>query len=130
MRNLLALAALGVLVFLGLGWYLGWYKIQREPTSDGHTKIEVEFNNDKIKQDVGKGTQKVRDLLATDPNNPQGSPVTNQPGGFTPPGTPNGTPTSFPGSTSNFQPNQDGSVVFPSFPITPPSSGPSLPPPR
>ena len=63
MRNLLALAALVVIGFLGLGWYLGWYKVQSAPTADGHRQIQIDLNTDKIKNDVSKGENKLHDLL-------------------------------------------------------------------
>ena len=113
MRNLLALAALAVLVFLGLGWYLGWYKIQSTAASDGHRHISIDLNTNKITDDVNKGKAKVRDLLAPDNNNTQNV----------------GTPTT-PTTATNFRPEGDGSIVFPSFNPTPPSSGPTLPTPK
>ena len=41
MRNLLALAAFGLLIFLGMGWYLGWYQIHTAPASGGTVEIDV-----------------------------------------------------------------------------------------
>jgi hypothetical protein len=109
MRNLLALAALALLAFGGAGWYLGWYKIQTTPTADGHQKIQIDLNTDKIKTDVAKGENKVHALITeTQGSNPQ---------------TPNGTATSF-------QPAPDGSFVFPASGSTPASGTSTLPPPR
>src|SRR4051812_5027757 len=109
MRNLLALGALGVIGFLGLGWYLGWYKVQSTPTADGHRQIQIDLNTNKIKTDVGKGENKVHDWL------------TENQGGQAPTGVPaTGNP------VTNFRP-AEGSFVFPGS--VPPSGGPSLPPP-
>jgi hypothetical protein len=109
MRNLLALGALALLVFLGLGWYLGWYRIQSTPTADGHRQINIDLNTNKIKTDVSKGEQEVHDILNKN--------------------TPNTNPTT-PGQSTSFTPGQDGSFVFPGNSPTPPSGGPTLPSPR
>lgn len=77
MRNLLALLAAGLLVFIGLGWYLGWYRVQTSPSADGHRQINVDVNTKKIAEDVGKGVNRskeaVRDFLDRDDNG--GSPA-------------------------------------------------------
>ena len=64
MRNLLALAALGLIVFFGLGWFLGWYQIHTTPTADGHRQIEIDLDTNKIKNDVTQEENKLHDLLA------------------------------------------------------------------
>jgi ribosomal protein S16 len=67
MRNFLAFVAAMVVVFLGLGWYLGWYNILLEPSGPGHSRLEVDINKDKIGQDVQqgvkKGSEKVQEFL-------------------------------------------------------------------
>ena len=68
MRNLLALLAAGVLVFLGIGWYLGWYKISSAPGADGHRQISIDLNTNKIKEDVNRGESKLHDALTNDKN--------------------------------------------------------------
>ena len=109
MRNLLALAALALLGFVGLGWYLGWYKIQATPTTDGHRQIQIDLNTNKIKTDVAKGETKVHDLISET----QGS------------GTQNTS-----GTATSFQPAPDGSFVFPASGSAPSSGTATLPPPR
>lgn len=111
MRNLLALAALGLIIFLGMGWYLGWYNVHTGPTTDGHTHIEVDLNTGKIKTDVGKGEEKLHDIL-----NP-----TQQSTGTPPPTS--ATPTSY-------RTGDDGSIVFPAASPPPPGGGATLPAPR
>ena len=128
MRNILTLGGAALLVFAGLGWYLGWYKVQSTPTSDGHRHINIDLDTNKIKADVAKGKDKLRDLLTTDKNQ--------QPANNTLP-TGNTQPTSNnPGSTNtSFRPSNDGGFIFPgtdvqiTFP-TPPAGSPSLPAPR
>jgi hypothetical protein len=107
MRNLLALAALAVLAFLGLGWYLGWYKVLSESAADGHRQIQIDVNTNKIKTDVGKGETEVHNWL-TEHKSPNSNPSTS------------GTPTSFRPSDNTF--------VFP--PTPPQGGGTTLPPPR
>jgi hypothetical protein len=67
MRNLLALAALGLLGFAGLGWYFGWYKIETTTTPTGR-HISIDVDSSKIRDDVSRGKDKLRDLLDDDGN--------------------------------------------------------------
>ncbi len=111
MRNLLSLAALGLIVFLGLGWYLGWYRIQTAPTGDGHQQIEINLNTNKIKNDLNKGESKVHDWLNEPGGNQQSSSTT-------------------PGTITSFRAAGDGTWVFPASSTPAPSGGPMLPTPR
>ena len=63
MRNLLALAAFVVLVVAGIGWYQGWYQVQRNAAQDGHESINVDFNTKKIKDDVRTGEDKIHKAI-------------------------------------------------------------------
>jgi hypothetical protein len=58
MRNLLAFLAAVVLTFLGVGWYLNWYKIKSDPAPAGHHHVNIDVNSEKIVEDVEKGVQK------------------------------------------------------------------------
>jgi len=71
MRNLLAFLGAAILTVLVLGWYLGWYNISREPSTSGHSKLEVDINSEKIGQDLKQGEQKVQGFL--DQNTPANS---------------------------------------------------------
>jgi hypothetical protein len=117
MRNLLALAGLASLIFLGLGWYLGWYKIQNAAAPDGHRHIQIDVDTNKVKSDVSKGESKLHDLLTDQPGASQQN--------SSPPSSPSGTS----GTTVLYR-TQDGGFVFPANGATPPASGPLLPPPR
>ncbi len=99
MRNLLALVGLAVVVFAGLGWYLGWYSFQSETTSPGHRQIKIDVNTDKISKDVHKGEQKLHDALEHNsaPTSTQVSPAQSP-------------PTNPPGSSVTV--NDDGSVSY------------------
>jgi hypothetical protein len=71
MRNFLAFLAAALLTFLGIGWYLGWYKIDRQPSTPGHSHISVDIDQDKIGKDVKTGADKIKDVIdknAPDPN--------------------------------------------------------------
>ena len=110
MRNLLALLAAGVLVFAGLGWYLGWYKISNTPAADGHRQISIDLNTPKIKEDLSKGESKLHDALAGEKDK---SPAQKAP---------------TPGTTTNFRPGEDGAFVLPgdNGPPPPPAGAPRL----
>lgn len=124
MRNLLALAALLLIAFLGLGWYMGWYRVQSTSSGDGRRQINIDLDTGKIKDDVRNQVRKWLDgpgdgttPVTTPAPNPPSGPQTGT-GGTTTPGTPTG-----------FRRDPDG-FTFPANPTPPSSSGPFLPPPR
>jgi hypothetical protein len=64
MRNLLALVGTAVLTFVGLGWYLGWYKLEPAPSpTPGHQSVTIDIDARKINADVKKGEQKLENAL-------------------------------------------------------------------
>jgi hypothetical protein len=58
-RNFLAFLAALVIVVAGLGWYLGWYKIDSLPLIGGHKRVTVDIDTNKVKDDVKKGGEVV-----------------------------------------------------------------------
>ena len=52
MRNLLAFTAAVVLTVAGLGWYLGWYRVNSAPSANGHRNVNIDLNTDKITEDI------------------------------------------------------------------------------
>lgn len=58
MRNLLALLAATCLVLAGVGWFLGWYRVQSVPASSGHQQITIDFDKKKAGHDVKEGAEK------------------------------------------------------------------------
>ena len=102
MRNLLALLAAGLLVFIGLGWHLGWYRVQSAPSADGHRQINVDLNTKKIAEDVSKGVTKskevVRDFLDRDDHGSAPAPQKKV--------------EAQPASRGNWQFNSDGSITY------------------
>src|SRR5205814_9378534 len=70
MRNLCALVGFVVVVFLGLGWYLNWYKLNWSTASDGRAKIGLDVDTNKVTGDLKAGTEKAGafiDNLKTQP---------------------------------------------------------------
>ena len=52
MRNILATIGGAVVLFLGLGWYLGWYSFAVKPSTTGSVGFEGEVKTDKMKEDA------------------------------------------------------------------------------
>jgi hypothetical protein len=102
MRNILALIGAAVLVFAVLGWYFGWYQLGTEPAADGHRKINVGVDPEKIVKDVEKAEQKVGNLIT---NDTKGTTVTP---------TPSTAPVDkkVPGQPTGFQFDANGGVTF------------------
>jgi hypothetical protein len=71
MRNFLAFVGAAVVVFLALGWYLGWYNITPEKTGPGQSRIQVDINKEKINADVKRGAENVQELIEKQKNNDQ-----------------------------------------------------------
>ena len=63
MRNTLAFLGAAMLTLLGVGWYLGWYDIKREPSTPGHSRLQIDINQEKIGKDVKEGTDKIKDAI-------------------------------------------------------------------
>lgn len=123
MKNLLALVGLVVVVVAGAGWYLDWYKLGTEPTGSGHTKTEIDWNTDKIKEDGKKVREALSDILDHNGKKveaqPTSRPLDPPPGGWTLPQLPSLPPTP---SAAPVEFNSDGSLkitVLPPPPIFP-----------
>ncbi len=63
MKNMLSMAATGLVIFAGLGWYLDWYKVARTTTPDGKQHIAIDINTKRIESDFDKGRDKVTGYL-------------------------------------------------------------------
>jgi hypothetical protein len=63
MRNLLALFAAAVLTFAGVGWYLGWYRINPAPAAEGHRSFHVDLDGRKMGDDLHRGKVKLEEAL-------------------------------------------------------------------
>lgn len=62
MKNLFALVGLGTIAFVGLGWYLGWYKLSRQPSSPGNQSFKVDIDPSKIATDGKKFFDRVTEI--------------------------------------------------------------------
>ncbi len=63
MRTLISLLFLGLTVFLVAGWFLDWYDVSKVKSDNGKSSYQVDFNRDKIKGDLKKGTQKFNETI-------------------------------------------------------------------
>jgi hypothetical protein len=63
MRNLVFLAFLAALIFAVAGWLLDWYSVSRTPSKGGKTSIQLDFDTNKIKEDLRKGKDKFDDTV-------------------------------------------------------------------
>jgi hypothetical protein len=58
MRNLFALIGVLVVGVGGLGWYLGWYKVNVTKAPDGNVRIEADVDVKKAGNDTGEWLKK------------------------------------------------------------------------
>jgi len=66
MRNMLALFGAALLTVVGVGWYLGWYKVRSQPASvPGQHSVNIDINTNKISADLQQGEQKLQQWLET-----------------------------------------------------------------
>ncbi len=65
MRNLLALAAFGLITFAAVGYFQGWYMVKANISTDGNRNLNIDFNTKKITADIGKGTEFVQEKIKT-----------------------------------------------------------------
>jgi hypothetical protein len=64
MRNMLALFVAALLTVVGVGWYLGWYKVRSQPASvPGQHSVNIDINTVKISQDLQQGEQQLQQWL-------------------------------------------------------------------
>ncbi len=63
MRNLLALVGAVVVLFVGLGWYLGWYSFVLAPGAEGKQRLQVDIDTRKITEDAKKAGQAANNVF-------------------------------------------------------------------
>ena len=63
MRNTLALIGALVVGFAGVGWYLGWYKLNVAKTTDGNLRVETNVDTSKVVKDTEAGAKHVGELI-------------------------------------------------------------------
>ncbi len=71
MKKFLLLLLFLVVATLGIGYWRGWFVVEKQTTPDGKTSLNVSINKDKIKQDeataakkIGTAIQSVKDKAA------------------------------------------------------------------
>jgi hypothetical protein len=61
---MLALFAMALLTAIGLGWYLGWYKVRSQPASvPGQHSVQIDIDTKKIGADLQNGEQKIKQII-------------------------------------------------------------------
>ena len=63
MRNLLALFSAVVLLFAGVGWYRGRYRVQQSPAPAGHHAVNIDIDKDKIGKDLQNGEEELQKAI-------------------------------------------------------------------
>lgn len=63
MKTFFALVGAGTITFVGLGWYLDWYRLSRQPAPAGTQRLQVDLNPDKITGDVRKGIERGGEII-------------------------------------------------------------------
>lgn len=65
MKNFLALIGGAVLIVGGLGYHLGWFHVDKIPAagSEGQYRLQIDVDSNKIKEDVKKGAEKLKDTI-------------------------------------------------------------------
>jgi hypothetical protein len=61
------LALVGALVvgFGGVGWYLGWYKLNVSRTSDGNLQVTTNVDTSRVVKDAGDGARQVGEFIGS-----------------------------------------------------------------
>ncbi len=65
MKDMLALLGAALVVFAGLGWYLGWYQVGTSTDSQGNRHIELDLNAKKIGSDISRAGQTIGNKLSS-----------------------------------------------------------------
>ncbi|MHB1425722.1 MAG: hypothetical protein ACYC3I_21345 [Gemmataceae bacterium] len=64
MRNMLALFGAALLTVVGVGWYLGWYKVRSQPASlPGQHSVNIDIDTNKITKDLQQGEERLQQML-------------------------------------------------------------------
>jgi len=63
MRNFLALIGAIVVLFVGLGWYLGWYSFALSPGAEGKQRLQVDVDTKRIADDAKKVGQAANNVI-------------------------------------------------------------------
>jgi hypothetical protein len=72
--------AAGVLVFAAVGWYLGWYKLERASAPDGHRSYNFDLNEKQIEKDLQRGKERLQKALESSSKEDSGKTSESKPG--------------------------------------------------
>jgi hypothetical protein len=64
MRNMLAFLAAAALALVAVGWYLDWFSLHTVPGESGHSRVTIDINTPKVRQDVHAAEEKIEKKLA------------------------------------------------------------------
>ena len=132
MRNMLALIGLLVVGGAGLGWYMGWYKVSFNRTSDGTLEIKTDVNTTKVGQDSAEffknAAQVVGNHIEKSAQDAKASAPSGAPGGTPGPVTPPQGATTLPPAPE--APNLPSIPVAPGTPNRPAPGPITLVPPK
>lgn len=65
MKNLIFFVGLAVICFAATGWYLEWYTITDLQGLGGRSRVQIELDTQKIRQDAGGLLEKGQERLQT-----------------------------------------------------------------
>ncbi len=65
MRNMLALVGALVIGFGGVGYYLGWYKLDVSRASDGTLQVTTKVDTSRVVKDAGDGARHVGEIIGS-----------------------------------------------------------------
>lgn len=115
MRNLLALVGLVVIGVAGVGWYLGWYKLNVTRTTDGNLQINTTVDTKKAETDSAAFFKNASTII--------GSQIDKSGQSAPPDGTPGATPgPGAQGQTSAFNPLAPTAPTAPTAPAPGPGA--------
>ena len=116
MRNLLALVGLAVIGFGGIGWYMGWYKLNVAKNTDGNIQITTDVDTKKVGSDSSEFLKNVSTVIGSHVDKAAQEAKT-------------AAPSTAPGTTPGpLTPSQNGTTVpalpsIPGTPVAPPAHG-------
>ena len=119
MRNMLALIGAVVVGFGGLGWYLGWYKLDVSKAPDGNPQITTTVDTKKVVTDSKEGLHQAGTFV--------GGHIEKAANDAKQPGPPAGTPGPVTTPQQNANPpagDPDAFILGPAFAVPPPEKKP------
>jgi hypothetical protein len=64
MKNIFAMIGLLTVSFVALGWYFGWYRVEKQATTEsGHSRFQIDVDTQKINKDIQRGVERGSELI-------------------------------------------------------------------